>query len=120
VGERLELEDRKGWDNIDADTFQGKEADLKRLQSLKKDAINFLRSIEDNVLKVKMQGTHEKHLREGGLDEFQIERDFKTGLKRVTTVQDKDVTVSGKAYIQDSIDQYRKLLHKGLASLELL
>lgn len=67
-----------------------------------------------------MQGTHEKHLREGGLDEFQIERDFKTGLKRVTTVQDKDVTVSGKAYIQDSIDQYRKLLHKGLASLELL
>jgi len=41
--ERMELEDRKGWDNIDSDTFKGNEKELQKFKTLKKDAINFLR-----------------------------------------------------------------------------
>jgi len=113
----MELEDKKGWD-INEDTFQGNTKELDKFNKLKADAMKMLSELDDDLVKVKIQTLHEKDVKNGKAGTIQVDPD--TGLKRVTTVDDKLVTVQSKDHIQKSIDCYKAQLHKALTSMELL
>ena len=118
IKERMELEDMKGWDNINTEVLS--EADFKKFSEMKKHALEFLRNIDSVLLRVRMQVLHQQKLNAGEVDEFFVEKDPQTGLKKITTIQDKEIKIQSGTQIQQNIDQYNKMVYHGLAKLELL
>lgn len=116
---KLNYELKHGFcDNIDSDNFQAQQQERDQVVAKKKQILQFLESLETQLIKIKMQVIHQSKLNSGELKEQDVVTDAKSGLKKVTTLKNEELLVESKGTIQDSIDQYRKLAFSNLANIE--
>ena len=100
IREKMELTEKKGWDDIDVDNSESHQ----EMKKAKMELIGFLRDLDAAMRRVLMQAKHQQQLEDGTLEEFKLPTSDSTGQKIITTNVNDELRVKKKDQIRKEID----------------